>query len=412
MATAKTPTASTAKKRSTTRKRSTSAASKTTTASKNGTAKRSTSSASAAKNGSAKAAPTKRATAKKSSSKATASKNGVSKSRKKSGTYSKETYMTWYEMMLRIRRFEERALMHYGQQKIRGFCHVYIGQEAIAAGIESALIPGDNIVTAYRQHGIAIGRGVSTKAAMAELFGKETGIVGGKGGSMHFFSKENNYFGGNGIVGAQIPFGTGIAMAEQYRGTDNLCVTMFGDGAARQGALYESFNMAMTWKIPVLYIVENNMYAMGTSVERTSNVTDLYKIGSAFEMPSEQVDGMRPEAVHEAITKAAAHIRSGKGPYFLEIKTYRYKGHSVSDPATYRTKDELNDYKGKDPVKMTEAKMLKDKIATEEEIKAIKDMIKAEIDEATKFAEESDYPDGSGLYEDNYVQEDYPYIKD
>lgn len=412
MATAKTPTASTAKKRSTTRKRSTSAASKTTTASKNGTAKRSTSSASAAKNGSAKAAPTKRATAKKSSSKATASKNGVSKSRKKSGTYSKETYMTWYEMMLRIRRFEERALMHYGQQKIRGFCHVYIGQEAIAAGIESALIPGDNIVTAYRQHGIAIGRGVSTKAAMAELFGKETGIVGGKGGSMHFFSKENNYFGGNGIVGAQIPIGTGIAMAEQYRGTDNLCVTMFGDGAARQGALYESFNMAMTWKIPVLYIVENNMYAMGTSVERTSNVTDLYKIGSAFEMPSEQVDGMRPEAVHEAITKAAAHIRSGKGPYFLEIKTYRYKGHSVSDPATYRTKDELNDYKGKDPVKMTEAKMLKDKIATEEEIKAIKDMIKAEIDEATKFAEESDYPDGSGLYEDNYVQEDYPYIKD
>jgi pyruvate dehydrogenase E1 component alpha subunit len=320
--------------------------------------------------------------------------------------------MTWYEMMLRIRRFEERALMHYGQQKIRGFCHVYIGQEAIAAGIESALIPGDNIVTAYRQHGIAIGRGVSTKAAMAELFGKETGIVGGKGGSMHFFSKENNYFGGNGIVGAQIPIGTGIAMAEQYRGTDNLCVTMFGDGAARQGALYESFNMAMTWKIPVLYIVENNMYAMGTSVERTSNVTDLYKIGSAFEMPSEQVDGMRPEAVHEAITKAAAHIRSGKGPYFLEIKTYRYKGHSVSDPATYRTKDELNDYKGKDPVKMTEAKMLKDKIATEEEIKAIKDMIKAEIDEATKFAEESDYPDGSGLYEDNYVQEDYPYIKD
>ncbi len=412
MATAKTPTASTAKKRSTTRKRSTSAASKTTTASKNGTAKRSTSSASAAKNGSAKAAPAKRATAKKSSTKATASKNGVSKSRKKSGTYSKETYMTWYEMMLRIRRFEERALMHYGQQKIRGFCHVYIGQEAIAAGIESALIPGDNIVTAYRQHGIAIGRGVSTKAAMAELFGKETGIVGGKGGSMHFFSKENNYFGGNGIVGAQIPIGTGIAMAEQYRGTDNLCVTMFGDGAARQGALYESFNMAMTWKIPVLYIVENNMYAMGTSVERTSNVTDLYKIGSAFEMPSEQVDGMRPEAVHEAITKAAAHIRSGKGPYFLEIKTYRYKGHSVSDPATYRTKDELNDYKGKDPVKMTEAKMLKDKIATEEEIKAIKDMIKAEIDEATKFAEESDYPDGSGLYEDNYVQEDYPYIKD
>lgn len=408
MATAKTPTATTAKKRTTTRKAA--------------TAKAASNGSAASKNGASKAAPAKRTSSKKSTTKVTTSKNGAAKtatkkvtttkSAKKTGTYSKETYLTWYESMLRIRRFEERALMHYGQQKIRGFCHVYIGQEAISAGIESALIPGDNIVTAYRQHGIALGRGVTSNEAMAELFGKETGIVGGKGGSMHFFSKEHNYFGGNGIVGAQIPIGTGIAMAEQYRGTNNLCVTMFGDGAARQGALYESFNMAMTWKIPVLYIVENNMYAMGTSVERTSNVHDLYKIGSAFEMPSEQVDGMRPEAVHEAISKAAAHIRSGKGPYFLEIKTYRYKGHSVSDPAKYRTKDELNDYKDKDPVKMTEAKILKDKIATEEDIKAIKDKIKAEIDEATKFAEESSYPDGSGLYEDNYLQEDYPYIMD
>jgi len=393
MATAKTSPAKTAKKRTTTRKRAaTKASTNGTAATKNGTAK------AAAKNGSTKTSAKKATTTRRASSKKPA--------------YSKDTYMTWYESMLRIRRFEERALMHYGQQKIRGFCHVYIGQEAISAGIESALIPGDNIVTAYRQHGIALGRGVTSNEAMAELFGKETGIVGGKGGSMHFFSKEHNYFGGNGIVGAQIPIGTGIAMAEQYRGTNNLCVTMFGDGAARQGALYESFNMAMNWKIPVLYIVENNMYAMGTSVERTSNVHDLYKIGSAFEMPSEQVDGMRPEAVHEAISKAAAHIRSGKGPYFLEIKTYRYKGHSVSDPAKYRTKDELNDYKGKDPVKMTEAKILKDKIATEEEIKAIKDKIKAEIDAATKFAEESSYPDASGLYEDNYLQEDYPYIMD
>ena len=326
--------------------------------------------------------------------------------------YSKETYLGWYEMMLRIRRFEERALMAYGQQKIRGFCHVYIGQEAITAGMESALKPGDKIATAYRQHGTAIGRGIDTKSAMAELYGKETGVVGGKGGSMHFFSKEHDYFGGNGIVGAQIPIGTGIAFAEQYRGTDNLCVTMFGDGAARQGALYESFNMAMTWKVPVLFVVENNMYAMGTSVKRTSNVHDLYKIGSAFDMPSEQVDGMRPEAVHEAVSKAAAHIRSGKGPYFLEIKTYRYKGHSVSDPANYRTKDELNDYKGKDPVKMTEAKILEDGIATEAEIKAIKDAIKAEIAEAAAFAEESDYPDASELYTDNYLQEDYPFIRD
>ncbi len=343
---------------------------------------------------------------------AATSSNKSSAAKQASSSYSKQTYLQWYELMLRIRRFEERALMAYGQQKIRGFCHVYIGQEAVAAGIESALIDGDKIVTAYRQHGTAIGRGVSTKAAMAELFGKETGVVKGKGGSMHFFSKEHNYFGGNGIVGAQIPIGTGIAFAEQYRGTNNLCVTMFGDGAARQGALYESFNMAMTWKLPVLYIVENNMYAMGTSVKRTSNVHDLYKIGSAFEMPSEQVDGMRPEAVHEAVAKAAEHIRSGKGPYFLEIKTYRYKGHSVSDPATYRSKDELNDYKGKDPVKMTEATILDKELASEAEIKAIKDRVKEEIEQATTFAEESDYPAGSELYADNYQQKDYPYIRD
>ena len=186
--------------------------------------------------------------------------------------YPKETYLLWYENMLRIRRFEERAQYMYNQQKIRGFLHLYIGQEAIAAGLITAIRPEDAIITAYRQHGIALSRGVSPNACMAELFGKETGVNKGKGGSMHFFSKEHRYFGGNGIVGAQIPIGTGIALAEKYRGTDNLCVTMFGDGAARQGALYESFNMAMTWKLPVLYICENNQYAMGTSVERTSNV--------------------------------------------------------------------------------------------------------------------------------------------
>jgi pyruvate dehydrogenase E1 component alpha subunit len=326
--------------------------------------------------------------------------------------YSKEQYLFWYELMLRIRRFEERALMMYGQQKIRGFCHVYIGQEAVAAGIESSLIPGDGIVTAYRQHGIALGRGVSARAAMAELYGKATGIVKGKGGSMHFFYAANKYFGGNGIVGAQIPIGTGIAFAEKYKGTDNLCVTMFGDGAARQGALYESFNMAMTWKLPVLYIVENNGYAMGTSVERTSNVEEMWKIGLAFEMPSEVVDGMDPIAVHESISRAAAHIRSGKGPYYLEIKTYRYKGHSVSDPAKYRSKDEVQEYLDRDPIKTLEEKVLREKIATETEIQAIKDKIKVEIDDAVDFAENSPYPEGSELYTDNYVQENYPYIRD
>lgn len=324
--------------------------------------------------------------------------------------YSKETFLKWYELMLRIRRFEEKALMMYGQQKIRGFCHVYIGQEAITAGMESALIPGDAIVTGYRQHGTAIGRGLSIKACMAELFGKETGAVKGKGGSMHFFSKEHRYFGGNGIVGAQIPIGTGIAFAEKYKGTNNLCVTMFGDGAARQGALHESFNMAMTWKLPVIYVCENNYYAMGTSVERTSNITDIFKLGYAYDMPSEAIDGMSPESVYEGIKKAADHVRAGNGPYFLEIRTYRYKGHSVSDPAKYRTKEEVQEYKERDPVKMTELRILQEKIATEEDIKVIKEQIKNEIDEAIQFAEESNYPDPSELYTDNYLQEDYPFL--
>ncbi len=344
-------------------------------------------------------------TATRTSKSTTAKKNGTAKGLK----YSKEQYLEWYELMLRIRRFEERALMAYGQQKVRGFCHVYIGQEAVAAGIESAITKDDGIVTAYRQHGTAIGRGVSTRSAMAELYGKATGVVKGKGGSMHFFSRENNYYGGNGIVGAQIPIGTGIALAEQYRGTKNLCVVMFGDGAARQGALWESWNMAMTWKLPVLYILENNGYAMGTSVQRTSNVTDMTKLGASFDMPSESVDGMDPEAVHEAISRAAEHIRSGKGPYYLNIQTYRYKGHSVSDPAKYREKSELQDYQQRDPVKVTEAKILDNKMATEAEIKEIKDRVKAEIADAAKFAEDSPLPDAAGLYEDIY-SEPYPFL--
>ena len=341
----------------------------------------------------------------------TTGKKRTSTRKTKKATYTKEQYLEWYTLMLRIRKFEEKALQKYGQQKIRGFCHVYIGQEAIAAGLESALQKGDCIVTAYRQHGIAIGRGVTMDAAMAELYGKETGIVKGKGGSMHFFDKGNNYFGGNGIVGAQIPIGTGIAFAEMYRGTDNLCVTMFGDGASRQGALHESFNMAMAWNIPVLYIVENNGYAMGTSVKRTSNVVELYKMGSSYNMPSEAVDGMDPAAVHEAVERAATHIRSGKGPYFLEIKTYRYKGHSVSDPAKYRTKEEVKQYTDIDPIKTTE-KLLQTKFKMKpEEIKDIKNAVKQEVEASVKFAESSKFPDPSELYTDNYVQEDYPFLE-
>lgn len=324
--------------------------------------------------------------------------------------YDADTYKQWYEVMLRIRRFEERSLMMYRNNKIRGFLHVYIGQEAIAGAMTTAIRPSDAVVTAYRQHGTAISRGVSTKECMAELFGKSTGVNKGKGGSMHFFDKELRYFGGNGIVGAQIPIGTGIGLAEQYKGTDNISITMFGDGAARQGALHESFNMAMTWKLPVLYIVENNGYAMGTSTKRTSNVLEIHKLGLAYDMPSSDVDGMDVEKVHAAMHEAAEHVRSGKGPYFLEIKTYRYRGHSVSDPAKYRTKEELQEYKERDPIGSLEALMLENGVVDQDWIDDMQAQIKEEIDEAVKFADESPLPDPSELYTDNYVQDDYPFL--
>lgn len=324
--------------------------------------------------------------------------------------YDKKMYLTWFETMYRVRRFEERTLFAYSQQKIRGFCHVYIGQEAIAAALASGIRKEDKVVTAYRQHGVALARGLTSNECMAELYGKATGCVKGKGGSMHFFSAPLNYFGGNGIVGAQIPIGTGIAFAEKYRGTDNLCVTMFGDGAARQGALHEAFNMAMTWKLPVLYIVENNKYAMGTSVERTSNVHEMHKLGLSYDMPSEAVDGMSPEAVHEAFERAVAHIRAGKGPYFLEINTYRYRGHSVSDPAKYRSKEEVEEYKSIDPVVVTEEKMVRLGLVTQKEADELKARIDKEVEDAMEFAENSPYPLPSELYDDNYTQADYPFL--
>ncbi len=324
---------------------------------------------------------------------------------------TKETYLQWYEQMLILRRFEEKAGLLYGH-KIRGFLHLYIGQEAIAAGSMSAIKADDSIVTAYRDHGLAIAKGIEPKHAMAELFAKETGCSKGKGGSMHFFSKEHKFFGGHGIVGGHIPLGAGIAFSEQYNGTDNVCLCYFGDGAARQGALYETFNMAMLWKLPVVFICENNHYAMGTSVERTSNVTDIYKIGAAFDMPSEPVDGMSCEAVHEAVSKAVERARKGDGPTFLEMKSYRYKGHSVSDPAKYRTKEELEEYKGKDPIIAVKSTILKKKYATEKEIAEIDEKVKDIIEEAVKFADESDFPDATALYDDIYEQADYPFLKD
>jgi pyruvate dehydrogenase E1 component alpha subunit len=342
-------------------------------------------------------------------------KKPVKSVKKSASKHSKETFMTWYETMYRIRRFEERTLEHYGDF-VRGFCHVYIGQEAIAAGMKTALKPEDGIVTAYRQHGIGIMKGIPTREAMAELFGKATGVVKGKGGSMHFFSKKDKYFGGNGIVGAQIGIGTGIAFAEKYKGTDLLCVTMFGDGAARQGILYETANMAMTWKLPVIYLCENNGYAMGTSVARTSNVTDIHLIARAFDMPHIEIDGMDPEAVHEGMAKAAAHIRAGNGPYFVEIKTYRYKGHSVSDPEKYRKDEkgraETAHYKSIDPLKVTRERLINEGFATEEDIVTLENIIEIEMQEAVDFAKLSPLPDASELYDDNYAEPNYPFMKD
>ena len=338
-------------------------------------------------------------------------KKGVGKAEIK--TYSAELYTTWYKTMYQIRRFEETALDYYGTE-IRGFFHVYIGQEAIAAGIKTAMKADDCLVTAYRQHGIALMKGCTPRECMAELFGRATGVVKGKGGSMHFFSAKNKYFGGNGIVGAQIGIGTGIAFAEKYKGTDLACVTMFGDGAARQGILYEAGNMAMTWKIPVIYVCENNGYAMGTSVERTSNVVDIADVAAAFKMPHLIVDGMNPEAVHDAFTVAAAHIRSGEGPFFLEIKTYRYKGHSVSDPEKYRKdekgREEVKHYKTLDPLLTTKNKMIA--MGLTAELEAIEKAVELEMTDAVAFAKASPFPDPSELFTDNYVESDYPFIMD
>ncbi len=336
----------------------------------------------------------------------------TSKSKKTTGSklkFSKEQYMNWYEQMLYMRRFEEKAGQLYGQQKIKGFCHLYIGQEACVAGAVSALKEGDKHITAYRDHAHPIALGSDPKKIMAELFAKETGISKGNGGSMHMFDKEHHFYGGHGIVGGQVPLGTGIAFAEKYNGSDNLCVTYLGDGAARQGAFHEALNLAMTMKLPVLFVIENNGYAMGTSVARTSNVTNLSELGRSYEMPSVTVDAMNVENVHEAIVVAAKRARKGDGPTLLEFKTYRYKGHSMSDPAKYRTKEELEEYKKLDPIEQVKQIILKNKFAKEEELVAIDKSLKEKVMESVKFAEESSFPPASQAFENVYVQEDYPY---
>jgi pyruvate dehydrogenase E1 component alpha subunit len=325
---------------------------------------------------------------------------------------TKDTYLMWYEQMLLMRRFEEKTGQLYGQQKIRGFCHLYIGQEAVLAGAMSAMKKGDSMITAYRDHAHAIAQGTTPRSIMAEMYGKATGCSKGKGGSMHMFDKENHFYGGHGIVGGQVPLGAGIAFAEKFKGTDFVNVAYMGDGAVRQGALTETFNMAALWKLPVILICENNGYAMGTSVERTTVQTDIYKLGLPYGIPSSAVDGMDPVAVHNAMDEAIQRARAGEGPTFLEMRTYRYKGHSMSDPQKYRTKEELESYKAKDPIEAVKQTIEKEAYADEAWFEEMDVKIKGIVDEAVQFAEDSPWPEASELYTDVYVQQDYPYIRD
>ena len=327
-------------------------------------------------------------------------------------TFPKEIYLRWYEQMQLMRKFEDKAGQLYGQQKIKGFCHLYIGQEACVAGAVSALEPGDKYITAYRDHAHPLALGTSPNAVMAELYAKATGCSKGKGGSMHMFDKKVGFMGGHGIVGGQIPMGAGIAFAEKYNKTGKICICYMGDGAVRQGALHEAFNMAMLWKLPVIFVVENNGYAMGTSVQRTSNVTDLYKLGLSYDMPSESVNAMQIEDVHHAVARAAERARAGEGPTFLEFRTYRYKGHSMSDPAKYRTKEELEEKRAYDSIEAVRHTILENQMATEDELTVIDERIKGEVQAAVDFAETSPYPTPDELFKDVYVQADYPYIRD
>ena len=343
---------------------------------------------------------------------AAASGSALPKKKATAPAFPKETYLQWYEQMQLMRKFEDKAGQLYGQQKIKGFCHLYIGQEACVAGAVSALEIGDKYITAYRDHAHPLALGTSPNAVMAELFAKATGCSKGKGGSMHMFDKSVGFVGGHGIVGGQVPMGAGLAFAEKYNKTGKLCICYMGDGAVRQGALHEAFNMAMLWKLPVIFVIENNGYAMGTSVSRTSNVTDLYKLGLSYDMPSEPVNGMRVEDVHEAVARAAERARKGDGPTLLEFKTYRYKGHSMSDPAKYRTKEELEDYRHRDAIEGVRHTILTNNMATEADLEAIDEAIKAKVAESVEFAESSPYPTPDELYKDVYVQTDYPYIHD
>ena len=324
---------------------------------------------------------------------------------------TKATYLKWYEDMLFWRKFEDKLAQVYIQQKVRGFLHLYNGQEAILAGALHVMdLSKDKMITAYRNHVQPIGMGVDPKRVMAELYGKKTGTSQGLGGSMHIFSKEHRFYGGHGIVGGQIPLGAGLAFADKYFKREAVTLTFLGDGAARQGSLHETFNMAVKWNLPVVFCVENNGYAMGTSVARTSKSTEIWKLGLGYDMPCGPVDAMNPEKVAEALDEAIVRARKGEGPTFLELKTYRYRGHSMSDAQQYRTKDEVAEYQKIDPITQVRDIIEKNKYATEKEIKEIDKRVKDLVSECEKFADESDYPDKNVMYDVVYEQEDYPFL--
>jgi pyruvate dehydrogenase E1 component alpha subunit len=317
----------------------------------------------------------------------------------------RDALLEYYRQMLLIRRFEERAGQLYGMGLIGGFCHLYIGQEAIAVGMQAIKQPGDQVITAYRAHGHMLVCGVDPKAVMAELTGRAAGVSKGKGGSMHMFSTKDDFYGGHGIVGAQVSLGTGLGLANSYRKNGKVAFVYFGDGAANQGQVYESFNMAELWRLPVVYVIENNQYAMGTSVERSSSETHLYKRGVSFNIPGEEVDGMDVVAVREAGGRAAEHARSGKGPYILEMKTYRYRGHSMSDPAKYRTREEVDAVrKTRDPIDHLAERLDKEGFADEGAIKAIDAEVKRIVADAAEFARTAPEPAASELYTDVYLE--------
>jgi len=325
-------------------------------------------------------------------------------SRAKKPNASKDELLDYYRDMLLIRRFEEKAGQLYGMGLIGGFCHLYIGQEAVVVGLETATKEGDQRITTYRDHGHMLACGMDPKGVMAELTGRQDGLSRGKGGSMHMFSKEKEFYGGHGIVGANVPLGAGLAFANKYRGNDNVSFCYFGDGAANQGQVYETYNMAELWMLPVIFVIENNQYAMGTSTKRSTASPSLYGRGEAYGIPGEQVDGMDVLAMKQASEKATAHCRAGKGPYILEVMTYRYRGHSMSDPAKYRTREEVQKMRDeRDPINNVRDILLTGKHVTEDELKAIDKEIKAVVNDAAQFAQDSPEPALEELWTDIYA---------